>query len=118
MKLEDVKDGMTVVITARGPEHPLHGKRAEVVLVTGPLPAEPPQTLREPSMTGVAHLINSNKDSPADRAARAFRVDSLEQPFAWPCGKVLLSLHGYYRTRGWPRPCVEVSPEHIEPAPG
>lgn len=118
MKLEDVTDGMRVRITSGGEDHPLHGARAEVILVTGPLPPDPPRSLQDPCMAQRAHLINSNLDGPAERAARAYRKDSLEAPFAWPHGRVHLSLEGREPAsrRTWPFPYVVVSPADIEPA--
>lgn len=115
MKLADVHDGMKVRITAGQPEHPLNGRLAEVVLVTDPLPAAPP-TRRDDMDPDLRHLVGSNEDDAGARQARAYRMKSLETPFAWPGGQVHLYLLQPEETRCWTSPYITVGPGDIEPA--
>lgn len=114
MNLNEVKDDMEVRITAGGSGHPLHGHRALVILVDSPLPDSPPASLRDSSMAQITHRISSNM--PDDRDARAYRRETLEQPFAFPHGRVHLSLLPYTVAQGrrWPFPYIVVGPEDIE----
>jgi hypothetical protein len=117
MNLDDVRNDTKVRIIAGGPEHPLHGHLAWVVLTIGPLPADPPASLQDARMRQIAHLIHSNVDERGgEREARAFRKESLEAPFAWPKGQVLLTLVPGTADKGrrWPFPYITVSPEDIE----
>jgi len=114
MNLSDVKDDMEVRITAGGPGHPLHGHKAFVVIVDAPLPPRPPASLQDPDMAGIAHNINSNM--PEHRDERAYRMESMTIPFAFPHGRVHLSLLPGTAAKGrrWPFPYIVVSPEDIE----
>jgi hypothetical protein len=103
---------MTVRITAGDPGHPLHGHLGQVTRVFPPMPPGPEIPLRasEARQNGKAGLLDI--------------MDVLEEPFAWPDGRVSV----YLGVRGddeddqpvepggrrWMRPYVLVSPADIE----